>query len=524
MNRRRGKTYVSAAPRPLPAEVVRKGLLSRIAGASEASLFVLAAPSGYGKTTLLGQLARASKHAVWLTLSERHTDLTALAEELMTSITAVVKDATFAGIRQAIAKGAQVSALAVPIARELDSLEVNLRILVDQANLLGSDTVAWLESFALALGEGHGLSYGAYDLASERLAAPLASGRVLLLSATDLAFSEDESRAYLKARGSTQDAAEVQRALEGWPAGIGLAAAGVENVVSQTDLLETAFSRLPQNVREALPEASVLEVWRETDAEKLGCKLPKGWLKAAQRSGIPLTPLSTQAYRPHTLVLERLEGELQNRPERYAELHALAGDNARKSEDLIAALQHYRKAGRLTEAFKIAEELIPIIHERQEFKLICELLEPLPEDDLPSEVAAYYGNALRWTGHSEHSKKLLERLRTNSQGEPLASIFFASLYYEQAQFSKAYQVVRKALKWTGQDYQLHLAQTMLVYALGAMGRCEEALPLAREIVSRAEKVGNQLRIADALSTLRTLHFYMHDYTAYEDVVKRGVCK
>ena len=71
------------------------------------------------------------------------------------------------------------------------------------------------------------LSYGAYDLASERLAAPLASGRALLLTATDLAFSGEESRRYLKARGSTQDAAEVQRALEGWPAGIGLAAAGV---------------------------------------------------------------------------------------------------------------------------------------------------------------------------------------------------------------------------------------------------------------------------------------------------------
>ena len=97
MTRRRGKNYVSAAPRPLPAEVVRKGLLSRMTQASEASLFVLAAPSGYGKTTLLGQLARASKHAVWLTLSERHTDLTALADELMTSITGVVKDATFGG-------------------------------------------------------------------------------------------------------------------------------------------------------------------------------------------------------------------------------------------------------------------------------------------------------------------------------------------------------------------------------------------------------------------------------------------
>ena len=521
---KRLRAYTNSWPRPLPAEVTRSSLLERVTRASDASLFVLAAPSGYGKTTLLGQLARTSQHTIWLTLSERHTDLTTLANELMTSVTQVAKEATFARIRKAVADGAQVSALAVPIARELDDLEVNLRILIDQANLLGEDAIGWLETFALALGEGHQVAYCAYDLASERLAVPLASGRALLLTATDLAFSEEESRAYLKARGSLQDAAEVQRALEGWPAGVGLAAAEVGHIVSPDNLLGVVFARLPQAAREALPEASVLEVWREADAEKLGCKLPKGWLREAQRSGLPLTPLSARTYRPHTLVLEMLERELQNCPERYAKLHTFAGNEARKNGDLISALQHYQKARQLAEASQVAKELIPQLNDRQEYKLICDLLGPLSpsENDLPPEVAAYHGYALLQTGQVKHSEKLLKNLKVSNQGEPLTSIFLAELCYEKGQYFRMYKVVNDAFEWIGGDHQLHLARTTLVDALSRLERYEEALLLARELVASAEASGDQLRVASALLPLKNLYFHMNDYTACEQTIKRAI--
>ena len=67
--------YTNSWPRPLPAEVTRKSLLDRLIQASDANLLVLPAPSGYGRTTLLGQLARASKYAARLSLGERHTEL-----------------------------------------------------------------------------------------------------------------------------------------------------------------------------------------------------------------------------------------------------------------------------------------------------------------------------------------------------------------------------------------------------------------------------------------------------------------
>ena len=522
---KRLQNHTNSWPRPLPAEVVRSSLLGRLTQTSDASLLVLAAPSGYGKTTLLGQLARTSKHAVWLTLSERHADLITLVNELMTSVTQVIKAATFTRIRKALAEGAQVSALAVPFAKELDGLEVNLHILIDQANLLGEDAVGWLESFALALGEGHQVFYCAYDLASERLAVPLASGRALLLTATDLAFSEEESRAYLKARGSLQDASEVQRTLEGWPAGIGLVAAGVEHIVSQDYLLSAVFARLPQNVREALPEASVLEVWREADAEKLGCKLPKGWLGEAQRAGLLLTPLSARTYRPHTLVLETLERELQSRPERYAQLHTLAGNEARKNEDLISALRHHQKAEHLSEVSKIAEELIPQLHKRQEFKLICELLESISssESELPPETAAYYGYALLWTGQLQQSEKALRNLREKGQGEPLTSTFLAKLSFEQEKFSEAHEMIKEVLNHEIEDlYSKNFAQTVLISILNKLGHYEEALPIAQEMVAHAEVRGNRLQIAVGLTNLEYSYFRAGNFSACEQAIREAL--
>ncbi len=102
MAQRRNQDYTRTLPRPLPAEVVRAALHERIARADNASLIVVAAPSGYGKTTLLGQIARASNHAAWLTLSDRHADLKSLTDALMASITQTVKEATFGRVSSAL--------------------------------------------------------------------------------------------------------------------------------------------------------------------------------------------------------------------------------------------------------------------------------------------------------------------------------------------------------------------------------------------------------------------------------------
>lgn len=522
MTQRRNQDYARTLPHPLPAEVVRTALHERIARADNASLIALVAPSGYGKTTLLGQIARASNHAAWLTLSDRHADLKSLTDALMTSITQAVKEATFGRVRKAVAEGAQVAALATLFARELDELAVNITILVDQTHLLGDDALSWLELFALALGEGHQLIYCAYDLASERLAAPLASGSALLFTASDLAFSEDESRAYLDARGSSADAFEVHRELEGWPAGVGLAAAGVGHVLSHDELLRAAFDRLPEDVREALPEASVLEVWREADAVQLGCALPKGWLRKAQRAGLPMTPLSTKVYKPHTLILEVLNEKLQAKPERYLELHSRAGHLAEEREDLILALKNFQKAEQTHDALRVAEVLIPRLRRRNENQLICDLAAYIREADMSPSLLANYGYALIQTDQVNYGETLLNKLWEQRLGGSVVPNSLGILAGRRGNPEQMLALAEESLHQTDNEEARTSPLRLKAAALTNLERHSEALSLTRELIAFLETSANRVELALAYEQLGRVYFDTERYLECEIAVRQAL--
>ena len=522
MAQRRNRDYTSTLPRPLPAEVKRTALLKRIVNADNTGLVILVAPSGYGKTTLLGQVARASKYAAWLTLSDRHADLKSLTDALMASVTRAVKEATFGRVRKAVAEGAQASALATLFARELDELPVNIKMLVDQTHLLGDDALAWLESFALALGEGHQLIYCAYDLASERLAAPLASGSALLLTTSDLAFSEDESRAYLSARGSSADALEVHRELEGWPAGVGLAAAGLGHVLSHEELLRAAFDRLPEDVRKALPEASVLEVWREADATQLGCDLPKGWLREARRAGLPMTPLSAQAYRPHTLVSETLEREFQVQVERHRELHTRAGHKAQRENNLLPALKSFGKANDMEKALETAEVLIPQLRSNHEYKLSHQLLTSFRSEDLSPKLYAELGYALLFLGNANYAEKIFQNLKAQNTGGTLVFFGLCDLARRHGKASQHLALAEEGLARAESEYEWELMQRTKVHALMGSGRFDEALTLSHEIVQHMEHKGNRRHLAVALYDLCLVYQRTGEDTLCEATIQQAL--
>lgn len=524
MTKRRNRDYTSTLPRPLPAEVKRTALLKRITRANNAGLVVLVAPSGYGKTTLLGQVARASKHAAWLTLSDRHADLKSLTDALMASVTQTVKETTFGRVHKAVVEGAQVAALATLFARELDELPVNVKMLVDQTHLLGDDALTWLESFALALGEGHQLIYCAYDLASERLAAPLASGSALLLTTSDLAFSEDESRTYLNARGSSANASKVHRELEGWPAGVGLAAAGVGHVLSHEELLRAAFDRLPGDVREALPEASVMEVWREEDAVQLGlgCDLPKGWLREARRAGLPMTPLSTKVYKPHTLTLAVLNEELRTKPERYLELHGRAGRLAEEQEDLIPALKNFQKAGRTHDALRVAEVLIPQLRRRNENQLICDLTAYIREADMSPSLLANYGYALIQTDQVNYGETLLNKLWEQRLGGSVVPNSLGILAGRRGNPERMLVLAEESLRQADNEESRTSPLRLKAAALTNLKRHSEALALTRELISFLETGANRVELALAYEQLGRIYFDTEKYLECEIAVRQAL--
>ena len=282
-------------PKPLRFELMRERLLARLEGAVDAKLIALLAPSGFGKTTLLAQYARTlGKRAVWLELREDDADSVTLARRLR----AVIERAR-PGLKLQDQNNLE------GLARGLDDAPENLTLMLDRIDRVGPDAGRWLESLGAALAEGHRMIVAGYDADAFSLARLVAEGSAVLIGADELAFDAQETERNLRDRGFEGDTQAVQTALEGWPAGVALVAAGASAQLGPTDLIADALSRLPDDVRRSLPEASVLEVWSEDAAAPLGCRLPTGWIRAVRRAGLPLTPLGRQAHRPLRLMGRR---------------------------------------------------------------------------------------------------------------------------------------------------------------------------------------------------------------------------
>ena len=127
---------LTGVPRPIPAELTRMALLKRL-GAGEARLIVLAAPTGYGKTTLLAQYARvAAQPCAWISLSadESEPKNLLLATALALNVVGIDAPRSVA----AAAHGATGEALARALAADLTQHAGTLDLIFDGFERIGA--------------------------------------------------------------------------------------------------------------------------------------------------------------------------------------------------------------------------------------------------------------------------------------------------------------------------------------------------------------------------------------------------
>jgi LuxR family transcriptional regulator, maltose regulon positive regulatory protein len=170
--------------------VPRTPLVERLRPAATPTVVTVAAPAGYGKTTLLGELAaRSGDHPfVWIDCEQLDDDAGALREALEA------------------ARG-----------------EASLTIAIDDVHLLGSE-----ESRGAIAELAAGLSGSSRLLLAGRRAIEVQSpGRLVELGLDDLRMSEAEAAQLLRNAGVQADDEEIAgltARAEGWPAGLYLAA------------------------------------------------------------------------------------------------------------------------------------------------------------------------------------------------------------------------------------------------------------------------------------------------------------
>jgi LuxR family transcriptional regulator, maltose regulon positive regulatory protein len=218
-----------AIPSLRPGLIPRTGLVNRLKSASDARVFSIAAPAGYGKTTLLAQWAHDDPRPfAWVSLEQRDDDPVALLTYIAAALDRIhpVDRAVFRGAAAASDSlwstalprlGAALAAMPEPIVLVLD----------DVHELRHRDCVDALEPLAKHLTGGSQLVLSGRADDGMPLARIRADRRLLEVGIVDLALTDEEAHSLLSSVGAKvtkNDASELNVRAEGWVAGLHLAA------------------------------------------------------------------------------------------------------------------------------------------------------------------------------------------------------------------------------------------------------------------------------------------------------------
>jgi LuxR family transcriptional regulator, maltose regulon positive regulatory protein len=506
MAKRAGKLkqsgVVNKVPRALATEIDRPRLQKLLKAHSGAKLIALLAPSGYGKTTLLAQYTRGSRRSVaWVNLGADDAEVRTFALDVAAAIGRVLPDLALTRWEKAVQNKVSPDGLAKSLAADLEDSERDLWIVLDETQFLGADAGRWLERFVRALPEGHQVLLTGFDGAALPLTRLIAAGEAVVLGLNELRFTVQETKALLKTTAISGDADDLTRSLEGWCAGVALAITSGGSSGTPEMLIADCLERLPEALRSVLPEASVADTWSEVSFAELGVVMPSGWLRDVMNSGLPLRTLEPNVYRPHDLLRTVLDARLRLRSERYTELHnAVAGVELAVGRKL-SAIRHFQRAGNQEAAFRVASEAAAIFGNRSEFKLVRELLEGFPEDQMPFDLLMRWVQALNETGDAPRADVILRGLYADGKRDAFMLYQLAILEYRQGHYEA--QLARVAEGLAAQPSARVEASLRFVESAGleAMGRFKEGLSAALEAVRIAERLNDLPLLTSALTVL-----------------------
>jgi LuxR family maltose regulon positive regulatory protein len=349
--------------------VSRDRLVSRLHGAADAAIALLAAPAGYGKTTTLLEWEAADERPfVWFTLEERHSNPESLIGSIARALSAVgsVDDDVFDALS---APRPNVSGVVVPrLCHSLASADRPVVLVLDDVHMVGSDgALGYLVRIAESLPAGSMLVLASREEPQIPLGRLRANHRLIEVKAQDLVMTRSEGAALLDAAGlelGPEAIARLVERTEGWPAGLYLAAlslkgsrdpdeaakefAGDDRLVADY-LRDELMSGLPSDELGFLVRTSVLErlsgplcdavLERQGSAEVL---------RRMSRTNLLLVPLDRRdhAYRYHALFREMLQAELHRLPgDDESKLHARASAWYAERADFDRAVPHAIAAG-----------------------------------------------------------------------------------------------------------------------------------------------------------------------------------
>ena len=394
-----------ARPRVRSEHVARRDLLGILRSGSP-RLTLVAAPPGFGKTTLLAEWAAAldGPAAAWLSVDEDDNDPARFFAYMTAALRRVEPELGGRALAALRSQSAHLVEVVLPLLlNDLAGLDRDLVLVVDDYHLITNPEVHEALAYLIAR------SPPAFRLVlATRADPPLplgrlrAGGELVELRAGELRFSEEETAAFLTdALGlelSAEDVGRLQARTEGWPAALYLAALSLRGRAEASALIERfagddrylvdyltgeVLARQPPELRSFLLRTSILKrlcgPLCDAVAEREGSA---ALLAEIERSNLLLVPLDTRRewYRYHHLFGDLLRHELHaTDPDIVGVLHRRASAWYRDAGLIVDAAGHARAAGDVDAAVELVARHYRFFFDRGQLATVLRWLEALPE-------------------------------------------------------------------------------------------------------------------------------------------------
>jgi LuxR family transcriptional regulator, maltose regulon positive regulatory protein len=451
--------------------IARTRLLEALAATPErASLILVTAPAGYGKTTALSQwAAEDSREFAWVTVDEADGDPVRLAGHVALALHRIqpLDPAVFRAL--AVGDGSRHLAALAHLLRSLQKWNrPGVLVLDDVHEVRSAAAMNFIRALAAGLPAGFHLAVGSrLMLGFGRLRS---ENRSAEFGVKHLAFTTEEVRAILAHAGVDPSDAAVDTLLrhtEGWPAGVYLAALAIRTAPDAT----LAASRLtgddpyiadyfrdellaresPETVRFLMRTAALDQMSGALCDHVLGRSGSATRLAEAARRNLFVVPLDRRAewYRYHHLVADMLLSELRKRePGEESRVHRRAAGWYEEQGQPEKAIGHALAGGDTLAAAHLINRHAQAFVAAGRLRTVRRWLDALDQDDLVSypPVAITAAWILALIGDSPGAQRCLHAAERGSFDGPLPD--------GSSSLASAITVLRASLGTLGVDRML----------------------------------------------------------------------
>ena len=365
-------------PAARPGIVIRTALVNRLA-AAQSPIIMVAAPPGYGKTMLLAQWAeRVGPRVAWVSCDDEDNDPVVLLSSLAVALDRIepIDPTIFSAL---VSSGGDITV--VPrFVSAIAAMHRPATLVLDHAEAVtNKQCLNTIAEFALRLPPGWKLAL------SSRAGVPLpvarlrAQGRIVEVSAEDLAMSPEEAASLLEGAGAELGEASIHELLqrtEGWPAGLYIAALAIKAGTRQSEvgftftgddifmgdyLRSELLDRVSGAEASFLTRTSVLDRMCGSLCDAiLGEEGSQRFLERLEARNLLIVPLDRRRewFRYHHLLQELLQAELRRRePDLVQDLHFRAAGWYEANAMPEAAIGHAQAAADYDRVARLVLEL-----------------------------------------------------------------------------------------------------------------------------------------------------------------------